>query len=306
MNSAPLTGPLTRRHVPQHRQGRRRRSVVNIRTEMKAKGAGADRVLRRRRQRQRRARRLLPPLLRHARRAGPAGRTAADSRRKPREQTTQAAGTRLHHQQGRPDPHQQPRGRRRDEDRSVPGRRGSAARRSAAPGEARRPRPAHRQRADPAHRQAGPGAARSEVRRFVADRAGRLGDGDRQPVRLRAHGDGRRHQRDRARVPGDRRPHQRDAADRRGDQPGQLRRSAAERPRRGDRHQHGDHHQLADRGEHRHRLRRADQHRPRAAAAAAPGQGHARPHRRAGGAVPRDALRGLRPQERGWARSSPA
>ena len=32
----------------------------------------------------------------------------------------QAAGTGLHHQQGRPDPHQQPRGRGRDEDRGRP------------------------------------------------------------------------------------------------------------------------------------------------------------------------------------------
>ena len=52
-----------------------------------------------------------------------------------------------------------------------------------------------------------------------------------------------------------------DAADRRGDQPRQLRRSAAQRPRRSRRHQHGDLHRRAARGEHRHRLRDADQRR---------------------------------------------
>ena len=41
-------------------------------------------------------------------------------------------------------------------------------------------------------------AARSEVRRLVPDAAGRLGDGDRQPVRPRAHRHRRRHQRRRS------------------------------------------------------------------------------------------------------------
>ena len=93
----------------------------------------------------------------------------------------------------------------------------------------------------------------------------------------------------RAAVPGHRRPHQRHAPDRRGDQPRQLGRAAAQPARRGDRHQHRDHHQRAQRGQHRHRLRRAEQHGPRSAAAAAHGQGHPRPHRRvgAGGAARR-------------------
>ena len=58
-----------------------------------------------------------------------------------------------------------------------------------------RPRSADRQRADPADRKAERAAARGEVRRLVADGRRRLGDGDRQPVRLRAYGHGRRDQR---------------------------------------------------------------------------------------------------------------
>ena len=65
------------------------------------------------------------------------------------------------------------------------------------------------------------------------------------------------------------RPHARHAADRRGDQPGQLRRPAAQRARRSHRHEHGDLLRRAAVGQHRHRLRRADQHRAQPAAAAA-------------------------------------
>ena len=60
-----------------------------------------------------------------------------------------------------------------------------------------------------------------------------------------------------------------DDPDRRGDQSRQLGRTAAQHPRRSDRHEHGDLHRRAARGQHRHRLRDADQHDPRAAAAAA-------------------------------------
>ena len=69
---------------------------------------------------------------------------------------------------------------------------------------------------------------------------------------------------------------ERHAADRRGDQPGQLRRTAAQPARRSDRHQHRDHHQLAVRGEHRHRLRGPEQYGARTPAAAAQRQDHAR------------------------------
>ena len=86
----------------------------------------------------------------------------------------------------------------------------------------------------------------SQVRRLVADAAGRLGDGDRQPVRPRPHGHGRRRSaRSGGRSAASRPRKQRHDADRRGDQPGQLGRAAAERPRRGDRHQHGDLHRRA-------------------------------------------------------------
>ena len=60
------------------------------------------------------------------------------------------------------------------------------------------------------------------------------------PFGLCAHRHRRRHQRTQAAVPGHRRPLERHAADRRGDQPGQLRRPAAERPRRSHRHEHRD------------------------------------------------------------------
>ena len=55
--------------------------------------------------------------------------------------------------------------------------------------------------------------------------------------------------------------------------PGQLRRSAAERARRSRRHQHRDLHGLAPAGQHRHRLRDPDQQRARADSAAADRQG---------------------------------
>ena len=85
--------------------------------------------------------------------------------------------------------------------------------------------------------------------------------------------------------------------------PGNSGRAAAQRPRRGDRHQHRHHQQRSDVGQHRHRLRGAHQHRARAAAAAAPGQDRPRAHRRAGAAGAARRFRGLRPQvARGRAR----
>ena len=90
---------------------------------------------------------------------------------------------RLHHRQGRLHPHQQPRRRRgRRHPRQPVRRRPHRELR----GEGRRPRRADRHRADPADRDAGGAAAGSEVRRLRADAAGRLGHGDRQPVRPRA------------------------------------------------------------------------------------------------------------------------
>ena len=58
--------------------------------------------------------------------------------------------------------------------------------------------------------------------------------------------------------------------------PGQLGRPAAERARRGRRHQHRHLHRRAAGGEHRHRIRHPDQPDSRPAAAAAQRQGHAR------------------------------
>ena len=65
MNSAPLTGPLTRRHVPQHRQGPGADGRQHPHRD-EGEGAGPRRSLRRRRRR--RARRLPPPFLRRSRR----------------------------------------------------------------------------------------------------------------------------------------------------------------------------------------------------------------------------------------------
>ncbi len=91
-------------------------------------------------------------------------------------------------------------------------------------------------------------------------------------------------------------PQRAGAADRRRDQPGQLRRTAAQPPRRGDRDQHRDLHRRAAGGQHRHRLRDSDQHRARAAAAAARRQDHARPHRRRRPARSRRRGRRVRPE----------
>ena len=57
-------------------------------------------------------------------------------------------------------------------------------------------------------------------------------------------------------------------------------------------------------GEHRHRLRRADQHGPRPAAAAAPGQGDPRPHRRVSDRRCRATASRTSASSRAWARWS--
>ena len=123
-------------------------TVVNIRTESRQRDAGADRVLRRRR-------RSVPPLLR--RQPDDAAVTHRGRKRQPREQVVAGRRHRLHHQQGRLHPDEQPRRRGRDEDHGV------ALRRGHGPGvrrEACRPRPADRQRAHRTHREAGSHAAR--------------------------------------------------------------------------------------------------------------------------------------------------
>ncbi len=92
-------------------------------------------------------------------------------------------------------------------------------------------------------RHARPAARGSEVRRLGADRARRLGHGDRQPVPPLEHRDGRRRERrrpDRAGASARPGPRSRDDSDRRGHQSRQLRRAAAEPARRGRRHQHDD------------------------------------------------------------------
>ncbi len=105
-------------------------------------------------------------------------------------------------------------------------------------GEGARARPAHRRGAA-----AGEGEGREpaggEAGRLVGDAGGRLGDGDRQPVRARLD-------RYRSGIVSRARPQHRRGAlrsvppDRRGDQPGQLGRAALQPEGRGDRHQHRD------------------------------------------------------------------
>ena len=165
----------------------------------------------------------------------------------------------LRDRQGRVHPHQQPRrrGRRRDPGRPL---RHEHAEPERAPlrREGRRPRHADRQRADSAHRDAGGAAAGGQVRRFRSDAAGRLGHGDRQPVQPEPYRDRRRRVGARPPVRRRERPSAEHDPDRRRDQPGQLRRAAAERPRRGHRHEHRHLHRPAL-GQHRDRVRHADQ-----------------------------------------------
>ena len=168
MNSAPINGPLdaqTFRNVAKMATP----IVVNIRTEMKAKGqdltdffGGGGGT---------------PDDLFHRFFGGPGGGAGGDQdqqdnqggrgngRRRQREQTTRAAGTGF-----------------------IISKDGYIQRADSAPGEA------------------DSSAAGGEIRRLVAGGGRRLGDGHRQPVWLCAHRDGGRHQRDVARVSRDQRP----------------------------------------------------------------------------------------------------
>ena len=101
--------------------------------------------------------------------------------------------------------------------------------------------------------------AGSQVRRLGADAAGRLGRGDRQSVRSEPHRDGRRHLGAQPATRRRQRQAAEHAADRRGDQSRELGRAAAERPRRGRRDEYRDLHRRRAVGEHRHRVRDADQ-----------------------------------------------
>ena len=252
MNSAPLAGAdrrVTFRNIAKAQTP----TVVNIQTESRAAragtptdfGGGGDELLERffggR-----------PPQGQRP----PRGRSAARRRRR-----ADHAGRRhrLHHRQGRLHPHQQPRRRGRR-------RRSRSACSAANADESYAAKVVGR---DPLTDSAliqltempADAAAGSEVRRLRADAAGRLGHGDRQPVRPRRTPSrvgvisalGRPFRRRR-------RPRAEHAADRRRDQPGQLRRPAAQRPRRSRRHEHRDLHRRARSRQHRHRLRDADQH----------------------------------------------
>ena len=130
-NQAPLTGAITLSTFRDIAKAQTP-TVVNIRTESRQRAQEMTEFFGGRR-------RPLPPLLRGAgRRDAPA--TAAPPAR------PGGAGRRhrLHHQQGRLHPHQQPRRRGRDEGAGVALRRG---RRAGVPGAGRRPRSADRQRA---------------------------------------------------------------------------------------------------------------------------------------------------------------
>ena len=96
MNSAPVSGALDAADLPQHRQGADADGRQHPHRD-EGEDAGPHRLLRRRRRRHA-ARRSVPALLRPAGRAR-SGRTSrtisprGNNRRRPREQTTRAAGT---------------------------------------------------------------------------------------------------------------------------------------------------------------------------------------------------------------------
>ena len=184
MNSAPLTGPLDAPTLPEHRQGagadgrqhpdRDEGEGAGL-TDFFGGGGGAPTT-------SSGASSAAPAA---ARPPGPGRRRAAAAAPAPqREQNTRAAGTGfiiskdgfiLTNNHVVEDATRSRSRSRRRRDRPIRAK-------------VDRPRPADRQRADPADREAEASAAGSEVRRLVADAAGRLGHGDRQPVRPRAHG----------------------------------------------------------------------------------------------------------------------
>ena len=117
MNSAPITRRDRRPDLPQHRQGRE--SGGRLHQDRDEGPAGTGRTWR-----WRRRRRSLPSLLRRAAWTGPGGDGQDDADPngggpQPRRRTLEARGHRLHHQQGRLHPHQQPRRRGRDQDSGV-------------------------------------------------------------------------------------------------------------------------------------------------------------------------------------------
>ncbi len=233
MNSAPLSGPVdasTFRNIAKAMSP----AVVNIRSTSKQRaqemteffggggGGGSDDLL--------------------ERFFGGGGQRRQRRQQQPREQETQAAGTGFviskdgyiltnnHVVEGATKVEVQlPRRRKRRLPR----------------GQDRRPRSADRQRADSAGRE-----PKSDLIEVKFGDSSQMQPGDwvmaiGNPVRPRAHRQRRRDQRDGALVPDRGTALRRRAADRRGDQSRQLRRSAAERARRGRRHQHRDLHRLA-------------------------------------------------------------
>ena len=189
MNSAPLTGPLDAPTVPQHRQGADADGRQHPDRD-EGEGAGPDRLLRRRRRR--RARRSLPPLLRQpgggrttTRRRRPRGR-GNGGRRRQREQTTRAAGTGfIISKDGYILTNNHVVEDATKIEVSLYADDADVSYTAKVIGRDPLTDSALIQLIDkPNHAAAG-----GEVRRLVADGGRRLGDGDRQPVRLRAHGD---------------------------------------------------------------------------------------------------------------------
>ena len=196
MNSAPLTGHGQCEHVPRHRQERLAGGRQHPH-RVAAAHARPDRVLRRRR---RRGRRPLRALLRPAQPESRPGAGRARARdRQPREQLVQAAGTGFvidksgliltnnHVVEGATKIVVYLYGEESDAEgyeARIVGR--DPLTDSALIELTEKPK-------DAAHR--------DQVRRLDADAAGRLGAGDRQPVRARPHRQRGRHQRPRAAVP---------------------------------------------------------------------------------------------------------
>ena len=137
-------------------------------------------------------------------------------------------GHRFRDRRLRADPDEQPRGGRSNKNRNrFLRRRGRHVLR----GPRARPGSADRQRPAGTDRTAGRTVVRGAVRRFRPDGTGRLGDGHRQPVRLRPYGDRGGNLRRGTPLPVRARPLAGRSANGRGHQSGQLRRAAAQHPR---------------------------------------------------------------------------